>query len=232
MKKTIAMILCVVMIAGLSVPAMAANEDRIGPAIAYERIDENTVESRKTAILVAREAIIYSESWVADGVYGEILDQNGKVKEVLPQFSDIFPEDWDIPVERNSHSVLISSDQEVYYNPYFNNSVWLSKPPSQGITPPFCSFVTTGFAGTPSEYVVETVYTYGIYGNLSKTAFYNLGYTNVTTGASLAYAVDLENGDTFKINPPKNITIGVRASSNYIGDWWMRVDGKTVFTGR
>lgn len=232
MKKTIAMILSVIMIAGTSVPAVAADGNRIGQAIAYERIDESTVESRKTAILAARAAIIYSESWVADGVYGEILDRNGNVKEVLPQFSEIFPEDWDIPVERNSYSVLISSYHEYDIYPFFEDSIWLSSPTNQN-TPPFCSFATTVFAGTRNEIVVETVYASGIYKNPSETAYYNLGYSNVTTGASLGYKVDLANGDTFTINPPKNITIGVRASSNnYTGDWSMRVDGKRVFTGQ
>lgn len=232
MKKTIAMILSVIMIASLSVPAMAADENRIGQMIAYERIDENTMESRKTAILEAREAIIYSESWVADGVYGEILDRNGNVKKVVPQFSDIFPADWDIPVEKNSHTVLISAQPKFDILPYFNNLVWLSKPTSQN-TPPFCSFATTGFVGTPSEYVIETVYTNGIYKNPSETAYYNVGYSNVKTGVSLGYAAKLENGETFTIDPPENITIGVRASSNdYPGNWSMRVDGKRVFTER
>lgn len=232
MKKAIAMILGVIMVAGLSVPAMAANEKRIGQAIAYERIDENTAELRKTEILAAREAIVYSESWVADGVYGEILDRDGNIKEILPQFSDIFPEDWDIPVEKSSYSVLSSSDPEFDITTYFNESVWLSKPTNQN-TSPFCSFVTTGFAGTPYEYVVETVYASGVYRNPSETAYYNLGYSNATTGVSLGYAANLENGESFTIDPPENITIGVRASSNdYIGDWWMRVDGKRIFTGQ
>lgn len=232
MKKTIAMILSATMIAGLSVLTMAADENRIGQAIAYERIDESTVESRKTAILAAREAIIYSETWVADGVYGEILDRDGNVKEVVPQFSDIFPEDWDIPSEKNSIPVLTSSDPEYEITPYFEGDVWLSRPTDQN-TPPFCSFVTTGFVDTPYEYVVETVYASGVYHNPSEVAYYNLGYSNVTTGASLGYAVNLENGETFTIDPPENITIGVRASSsNYIGDWWMRVDAKRIFTGR
>lgn len=229
MKKAISMILIVIMIAGLSIPAVAADENQIEQAIAYERIDESTAESRKMEILEAREAIIYSESWVADGVYGEILDINGNTKEVLPQFSDIFPEDWDIPVERNSCSTLINSEPKFEINTYFDDLVWLSKPSNQNNAPPFCSFVTSGFVGTPYEYVVETVYAYGIYGSPGETAYYNLGYSNVTTGASLGYAVKLENGETFTIDPPENITIGVRASSSdYVGNWSMRVDSKNV----
>ena len=184
MKKTLAMIFSVIMIAGLSIPALAADKNQIDRAVAYEQIDESTVESRRAEILAAREAIIYSESWVADGVYGEILDRNGNVKKILPQFSDIFPEDWDIPVEGNRPLVLISADQEFDICPFFNESIRLSKPTDQN-TLPFCSFETTGFAGTPYEYIVERVYASGIYRNLSETAYYNLGYSNTATGTSL-----------------------------------------------
>lgn len=241
MKKTIAMILTVIMIVVMIVPVTAVDENRIDQTIAYERIDESTVASRKTAILAAREAVIYSKSWVADGVYGAILDQNGNVKEVLPQFSDIFPEDWDVPVERNSYSVLMSSDPETGLmrsgpafdiSPIFNKSIWLSKPTNQD-TPPFCSFSTTGFPGTSSEYRVETVYTSGIHENTTTTAYYNVGYSNTTTGVSLGYAVNLENGEVFTIDPPANIKLGVRASSSSDpGDWLMKVEGKRIFSAR
>lgn len=241
MKKTIAMVLSVVMIVGMIVPVTAVDENRIELAIAYERIEESTAESRKTEILAAREAIIYSKSWVADGIYGAILDQNGNVKEVLPQFSEVFPEDWDVPVEKNSYSVLVTPDLEPVstssapefdINLFFNKSVRLSKPSDQN-TPPFCTISTTAFQGTSSEYIVETVYTSGIHDNPTTTAYYNLGYSNVETGASLGYAVNLENGEMFTIDPPENIELGIRASSSTdTGNWLMRVEGKRIFVAR
>lgn len=49
-------------------------------------------------IIEARNRIIFRQSWVADGLKGYVHDRNGDVIEEVPQFSDLFPEDWDIPV--------------------------------------------------------------------------------------------------------------------------------------
>lgn len=52
----------------------------------------------KPIILEARRRIIFQQPWVADGVQGRELDADGNVVKVLPEFHDLFPEDWDIPV--------------------------------------------------------------------------------------------------------------------------------------
>lgn len=60
-----------------------------------DRVDENM----KAVILKAREKIIFSSTgWVADGTEGYVLDEKGNIIEVLPEFHDIFPEDWEYPV--------------------------------------------------------------------------------------------------------------------------------------
>lgn len=66
----------------------------------YAYLDLDTAgDTVKPLILAARNKIIYQHSWVADEAYGEILDPDGNVKEVLPHFSDLFPLDWDVPIE-------------------------------------------------------------------------------------------------------------------------------------
>ena len=58
---------------------------------AYMDLDVAPAELRGT-ILEAREQIIFAHSWVAEGE-GWIEQPDGTI-EVLPQFYDLFPEDW------------------------------------------------------------------------------------------------------------------------------------------
>lgn len=46
----------------------------------------------------------------------------------------------------------------------------------------------------------------------------------------MGYAVNLASGTYFEIDPPKNITLAIRASSydNRTLDWHMRVDGNVI----
>jgi|GEM_PF-1997708 len=55
-------------------------------------------ESLKSVILAARNRIIFRYAWVADGLNGRLLDKDGNAEEVVPQFSELFPEDWDEPI--------------------------------------------------------------------------------------------------------------------------------------
>ena len=70
--------------------------------LAYMDIDLAPQEMRDD-IFAAREEIIFSHSWVADiddfSYVGELVDdETGEVIEILPKFSDLFPEDWDLPI--------------------------------------------------------------------------------------------------------------------------------------
>lgn len=64
---------------------------------AYQDL-ENVEPSLKPVVLAARNIIVHRYSWVADGIYGCILDTNGDMEEELPQFHELFPDDWDEPV--------------------------------------------------------------------------------------------------------------------------------------
>lgn len=59
---------------------------------------ETAEEAMKAIILEARNKIIFRYSWAADGINARVLDENGNIKEELPHFSDLFPEDWSEPV--------------------------------------------------------------------------------------------------------------------------------------
>lgn len=234
MKRAISVILVFLMVFVIGTSAMAMAAD--SRAIAYMTIDETTSLSVKNQILAAREEIIFSHSWVADGVNGRILDKDGNVKEVLPHFSDLFPADWDIPAMESSEALQAPS---VAANPfaqltrgislYFREQVRLTNPPYAQDTPVFYTMDTTGFPGTYAEYNIETVYTTGIYGNTTNIATYNIGYTNMNTNRSLGFAERLNNGECFAIDPPEDITLGIRASTyTNVGYWSMQVDGYQV----
>lgn len=65
----------------------------------YAYMDLNLAqEELKPVILEARNRIILGRSWVSDDLDGRILDKNGNVIEEVPHFSEIFPEDWEIPM--------------------------------------------------------------------------------------------------------------------------------------
>lgn len=78
--------------------AQVLSSDEAIQYYAYLNLDA-AEDDLRPIIIAARNKIIYRHSWVADEVYGEILDQDGDVKEVLPHFSDLFPTDWEVPVE-------------------------------------------------------------------------------------------------------------------------------------
>ncbi len=56
---------------------------------------EEADENMRIIILEARKRIIEDTSWVSDEAEGWIIDRDGNIKEVLPKFHDIFPDDWE-----------------------------------------------------------------------------------------------------------------------------------------
>lgn len=65
----------------------------------YAYLDlDSADESLKPVILAARKQIIYRHTWVADGLSAYILDVDGSVESRVPEFSEIFPADWEPPI--------------------------------------------------------------------------------------------------------------------------------------
>ena len=78
---------------------------------AYLDPDSASPELRKK-IIDARNTIIFSQDWVADGFTGYIQDvETGEILKELPSFSSVFP-DWDIPildpVTESEHTIDLS----------------------------------------------------------------------------------------------------------------------------
>ncbi len=81
-------------------PAMSKIEELISANgedfYAYMDLDQ-AQEELKPVILEARRRIIFDSSWVSDEINGRILDEDGNVIEEVPHFSEVFPEDWELP---------------------------------------------------------------------------------------------------------------------------------------
>lgn len=72
-------------------------------SFAYMDLDTAPAELRET-ILKAREVIIYSQSWVADGLEAYITSPDG-TKRSVPAFSELFP-GWELPTIDPSLSTM------------------------------------------------------------------------------------------------------------------------------
>lgn len=206
--------------------------------IAYMNLDQVS-EEMQARILEARQEIIYSKSWVADGLQGYVINKDGVIIEEVPQFSDLFPSDWAEPFVDNDISQLsLSSPNPVSSTSHdifglFQGMLTLSVPPVNSDTPSFYQFNTTGWSGY-THYNVTYAFTkaqrqFGA-NTLPLVPTFNVGYTNVTTGRSMGWKAQISDGDSFGISTPAGITVTVRASMNNpnpgttSGEWLVTVD--------
>ena len=135
---------------------------------AYMDLDVAPGELRGT-ILEAREQIIFAHSWVAEGE-GWIEQPDGTI-EVLPQFYDLFPEDWDVPCDpRVADRAVLGGDADIAStSTLFYGSVFFHKPSNTALTDPFRTW--TDIRGTMKTTVVS----------LNQPDSCNVGYTNMRT---------------------------------------------------
>lgn len=122
------------------------HEAEIADAMEYAYRDlDSASEDEQALILEARNTIIYSVSWVADGYEMEIIDADGTVEEV-PSFSELFP-DWDIPTvecdEASTSPVAIENIITPLTATSTTYTYYLQNPSSSSDTSPFCPFYHT-----------------------------------------------------------------------------------------
>ena len=78
MRRVISAALAMVMVMAISIPAFAIDKEREVSRLAYMNLDQAS-EAMQEKILQAREEIIFSKSWVADGLQGFVYDKDGNV---------------------------------------------------------------------------------------------------------------------------------------------------------
>lgn len=77
--------------------------------LAYLDLNSATSYAEKEQILAARYAIIYGDqAWTVDHAVSVLNYTTGTVT-ALPDFYDLFPDDWDIPAISDGHSVASAS---------------------------------------------------------------------------------------------------------------------------
>ena len=225
----VAIMTTICMTSAAAVNSMSAYDSMVEIA----NMDVNTATpAMKQIILQAREEIIFSKTWTADGIKGVIIDADGEITNV-PEFHDIFPDSWELPtfdvgsaptLQATPWSSKDRSGETIIHN-LFQDSVYLYSPSDTVISEPFVT-VDSGFPYYNLNVTYDTIYTTGVYQFPSATGSYNVGYSDADTGESYGYAVNLDNADTFSITPPDDVEIDVRASSyDYPGTWSMSVTG-------
>lgn len=220
MKKLVTLALACIMATILCVPSLAAyNEDAKMTEIAYMDIDQAS-EEIQPKILEAREKIIMSQSWVVDGAKGYVYDKDGNVIEEVPQFHDLFPADWEVPVVTAQKEVKTATPQVARdYTDimvFFHDTLYLEEAPSSSNTPSFTS-VDTSFKRGYEQYDLTSIYTEA-YCHIGEggTFTYNVGYTDADTGKSLGLKTRMQSGQYFSMSVSSSEVdeIAVRASMN------------------
>ena len=252
-EKILSMTMTLIMLMALAVPAFAVNKesDSNSEAEAQEEILESASEfayldadkatpELKEKILEARKEIIYNTDWVADGYVGCIRNiKTGKLIKELPEFSEVFP-GWDVPIEENNAKIEISEPvlpavpadntmEEIKplsigtglddWIVLLSERVYLKSASSTTNATPFAAF-------TLDPYKMGTqIRAYAT--SLSASETCNIGFSDYSSGKSLASAVNLVEYEALElyvgVGKP---TVGVRAST-YSNPGWstIKVDG-------
>lgn len=215
MKKFMSLLLSAVLLGTMAViPASAAEMST--QRIAY--MDTKTASPEmKAEILEAREKIIFStDGWVAEGWEGFVIDvQSGEILESVPEFHDIFPDDWEIPKEQSTSTAVETWKENVAStlaseSVIFDDPVYLRKATNVPASPFFNFTLSTDHL---------SAYTYA--SSLSSSETVNIAYVNATSGTSLGYKINLYPEQAFGVVNPtwsiggtaSTINVAVKAST-------------------
>jgi hypothetical protein len=191
--------------------------------LAYCDIDA-VPEKWKEAVLVARDEIIYSESWMVDGYSGYIEDvRTGEVIRTLPSFSELFP-NWNLPahdvVNKEDYSTLSLPFAKDYSLTALDPYKWIRISNPRHYIPAAVSGVIAPAMDTfyVDPYEIGTrVRTYAT--SLTSSQTCNIGYRNATTGTSLGYATQLGLYEAYVAYDVEEIELEVRVSTDSIPGW-------------
>ena len=227
MKKLIALFVSTLLFAtsltslAAGAPASAqdtATQEALTKAEQYAYLDlDSASPSMQQKILDARNTIIFSKDWVADGYEADVEDvTTGEVLETLPSFSELFP-GWDLPVDEsiastsNDSSLTLSSSEVTP----FSNSDWLRL----GITRHYLPAASNSHDASGT--IIRSYAT-----SLTSSKNCNIGYTNASTGKSLGYKNNLSVNQALAVHNVGGMRLAIRASTySTPGYATMAVDG-------
>lgn len=225
MKKICALAMSIVLIlctiGTISAKESYADTDLVEALkIAYLDLENASPEMQKK-ILDAREKIIFSTDWVADGFEMRIEDTEGNLIRTVPSFSEVFP-NWDLPVfdasnmtdspapPNDFNNVDATAARSSYWTRLGSFRCYLKRPTNEN-TNPFVEVYAD------PEKVGSEISTYATYLTSSETC--NIGYTNMKNGASLGHKSRLTLGEVCIITGIENMKVGIRASTYSTPGW-------------
>lgn len=170
---------------------------------AYMDLETADIQTQEK-ILESRNKIIDSQSWVVEGVEGYKRDAHGNL-EPLPQFYDLFPSDWNIPITQNDNikksteeSPLITPNRSAYY---FSWETWMVLSPTSNNRP---------FYSIQGVYELNT----GVFFSCVNT--HNQRCIDVSTGATLAWVPNVTSGCGYNLIFSQAKYVSCYAASNSI----------------
>lgn len=165
--------------------------------LAYMDLADEQNENLKAAILEARNTIIYSESWCADDMDAFVYDTATGVREDIPKFHDIFPEDWDLPIREVDTKRLGVAGTDSFDD----LEVYLKYPSATSLTEPFKTI--------SPEYYIQ----YWVGANSIPGDSWNFGVTDMTDGSDRLSKTELTPTQIISFSVNTWTTYGLRAST-------------------
>ena len=229
-KSLLVTILAIGLMMALSMSAFA--EASMEPSIAYRDLSTATTQIEHDAILAARYEIIYSSGpWTTTGA--KIINTDGTLVDV-PDFYDLFPEDWELPTVTSVETQVWESQHpeaqniKIYpsetwnvpnstYSASFNGNVYLPLVTSSTDTEtaPFYSFTSDG----------NTVVCYAA--TLPGDS-YNLALDNKDSNTRLDWLPNIAVGQLVYFTDPTPLVRYGFAASVYSNPGWARMVVATV----
>ncbi len=166
---------------------------------------------RKDDILEARCAIVFGPnvSWTVDGALS-VVEEDGTVT-ALPEFSDVFPEDWDLAaisakynemtVETTGTQIASVNSVSAYGGANFEGNVSVPKYSSTSQAPVFYAF---NGSGAKVQSLVDTT---------DIDCKVNLGMRNLDTGIEVGWKANMDEDDELTIGTTSGVRYGMRCSS-------------------
>lgn len=155
-------------------------------AVAYSVIDDTTPADRQMEILTARNKIIYGDqAWTVDGAVRVFNLETGATEE-LPDFYDLFPEDWELPsgAVLEQLGIMPMTVSTTVSNVSYNENITIPLASSNNFnTPPFFEF----------NYITDNG-PVGVYVSSYPGTYYNAGFLNKDINAGAGWAPGLEVG--------------------------------------
>lgn len=185
--------------------------------LAYLDLNQVSDEMLIGEILDARRAVIYSRDWCADDMDAYIFDTATGETEEIPKFHDVFPEDWDLPLNNNFKD-MNTSEIQPRADSFDDLETYLRHPSETVMTSPFKTF-------TPSGYVQ-----YWCAANSIPGDSWNFGVTYMDDGTDRLSSVNLTPTKIVSFSVIIGIPYGLRAST-YSTEGYAYMRGGSGFAG-